>query len=158
MTTIAELGIKVDSGDAAQAATDLDKLAAAGGRAEKAAEGVASGFDKASTSASGLSTAEGKLNETTDQALTRLNAMAKASLESSEYYQRLTTSVTSNTSAVDASSSSVSSLAALRRRLQADSDALVGSTDQLAESTKKAAVATGIVRQGAGCKSVTNSA
>ncbi|PHN54765.1 phage tail protein [Pseudomonas syringae] len=148
MTTIAELGIKVDSGDAAQAATDLDKLAAAGSRAEKAAEGVSSGFDKASTSAAGLNTAETKLNETTEQAMTRLTAMAKASLDSSEYYQRLTTSVTSNTSAVDASSSSVSSLAALRRRLQADSDALVGSTDQLAESTKKAAAATGIEAEG----------
>uniref|UniRef100_UPI000463E3BB phage tail tape measure protein n=1 Tax=Pseudomonas syringae TaxID=317 RepID=UPI000463E3BB len=148
MTTIAELGIKVDSGDAAQAATDLDKLAAAGSRAEKAAEGVSSGFDKASTSATGLNTAETKLNETTEQAMTRLTAMAKASLDSSEYYQRLTTSVTSNTSAVDASSSSVSSLAALRRRLQADSDALVGSTDQLAESTKKAAAATGIEAEG----------
>jgi len=148
MTTIAELGIKVDSGDAAQAATDLDKLAAAGGRAEKAAEGVSSGFDKASTSAAGLATAETKLNETTEQAMTRLTAMAKASLDSSEYYQRLTTSVTGNTAAVDASSSSVSSLAALRRRLQADSDALVASTDQLAESTKKAAAATGIEAEG----------
>ncbi|QXG35483.1 phage tail tape measure protein [Pseudomonas viridiflava] len=148
MTTIAELGIKVDSGDAAQAATDLDKLAAAGSRAEKAADGVSSGFDKASTSAAGLNTAEIKLNETTEQAMTRLTAMAKASLDSSEYYQRLTTSVTSNTSAVDASSSSVSSLAALRRRLQADSDALVGSTDQLAESTKKAAAATGVEAEG----------
>ncbi|MEE4668269.1 phage tail tape measure protein [Pseudomonas alliivorans] len=148
MTTIAELGIKVDSGDAAQAATDLDKLAAAGGRAEKAAEGVSSGFDKASTSAAGLATAETKLNETTEQAMTRLTAMAKSSLDSSEYYQRLTTSVTGNTAAVDASSSSVSSLAALRRRLQADSDALVGSTDQLAESTKKAAAATGVEADG----------
>ncbi|MEE5149109.1 phage tail tape measure protein [Pseudomonas alliivorans] len=148
MTTIAELGIKVDSGDAAQAATDLDKLAAAGGRAEKAADGVSSGFDKASNAASSLSSAEGKLNETTDQAIARLTAMAKASLDSSEYYQRLTTSVTGNTAAVDASSSSVSSLAALRRRLQADSDALVGSTDQLAESTKKAAAATGVEAEG----------
>ncbi|KTB90849.1 phage tail protein [Pseudomonas syringae ICMP 11293] len=148
MTTIAELGIKVDSGDAAQAATDLDKLAAAGARAEKAADGVSSGFDKATSAASGLSTAEGKVNETTDQAIARLTAMAKASLDSSEYYQRLTTSVTGNTAAVDASSSSASSLAALRRRLQADSDALVGSTDQLAESTKKAAAATGIEAEG----------
>ncbi|WP_439851156.1 phage tail tape measure protein [Pseudomonas syringae] len=148
MTTIAELGIKVDSGDAAQAATDLDKLAAAGGRAEKAADGVSTGFDKATSAASSLSTAEGKLNETTDQAIARLTAMAKASLDSSEYYQRLTARVTGNTTAVDASSSSVSSLAALRRRLQADSDALVGSTDQLAESTKKAAAATGVEAEG----------
>lgn len=48
MTSIAELGIKVDSTDAAQASSDLDKLTAAGSRAEKAAEGVARGADKAS--------------------------------------------------------------------------------------------------------------
>jgi lambda family phage tail tape measure protein len=50
MTSIAELGIKVDSTDAAQASTDLDKLTAAGTRAEKAAEGVARGADKATAS------------------------------------------------------------------------------------------------------------
>ncbi|MCP6695856.1 phage tail tape measure protein [Pseudomonas donghuensis] len=47
MTTIAELGIRVDSGDAAHAATDLDKLVEAGGRAEKAATGVEQSAKKA---------------------------------------------------------------------------------------------------------------
>jgi len=47
MTTIAELGIRVDSGDAAHAATDLDKLVEAGGRAEKAAAGVEQSAKKA---------------------------------------------------------------------------------------------------------------
>ncbi|MCP3750783.1 phage tail tape measure protein [Pseudomonas sp. SBB6] len=37
MTTIAELGIKVDSGDAVEAASDLDKLADAGKRSEESA-------------------------------------------------------------------------------------------------------------------------
>lgn len=50
MTSIAELGIKVDSTDATQASSDLDKLAAAGSRAERAAEGLSKGADKASTS------------------------------------------------------------------------------------------------------------
>ncbi|NMY32713.1 phage tail tape measure protein [Pseudomonas sp. WS 5412] len=50
MTSIAELGIRVDSTDAAQASSDLDKLVAAGGRAEKAAERVSKGTDKASAS------------------------------------------------------------------------------------------------------------
>ncbi|MBV1814529.1 phage tail tape measure protein [Pseudomonas viridiflava] len=148
MTNIAELGIKVDSSDAAQATTELDKLAAAGGRAEKAADAVSAGFEKASSSASGLNSAESRLNETTDQAVARLTAMAKASLDSSEYYQRLTTSVTANTAAVDGSASSADSLAALRRRLQAESDALVGSTDQLTTSTKQAAAATGVQAEG----------
>lgn len=148
MTNIAELGIKVDSSDAAQATTELEKLAAAGGRAEKAADAVSAGFEKASSSASGLNSAESRLNETTDQAVARLTAMAKASLDSSEYCQRLTTSVTANTAAVDGSASSADSLAVLRRRLQAESDALVGSTDQLTTSTKQAAAATGVQAEG----------
>lgn len=45
--SIASLGIEVNSGDAVQAATDLDKLAAAGGRAGQAADKVASSAKKA---------------------------------------------------------------------------------------------------------------
>ncbi|MBD1554714.1 phage tail tape measure protein [Pseudomonas typographi] len=45
--SIAQLGIEINSGDAVQAATDLDKFVAAGGRAEQAAEKVASSADKA---------------------------------------------------------------------------------------------------------------
>jgi len=48
MTSIAELGIKVDSTDAAQASSDLDKLTAAGDRVEKSAERVTKGTKKAS--------------------------------------------------------------------------------------------------------------
>ncbi|MBP0943084.1 phage tail tape measure protein [Pseudomonas alliivorans] len=148
MTHIAELGIRIDSSDAAQAAVDLDKLATAGGRAEKAASGIASGFDNASSSAADLVSAQAKLSETTEQAVSRLTAMAKASLESSDYHQRLTHTVIKNTAAVDASGSSATSLAALRRRLQAESDALVGTTEQLADSTKKAALATTLEAEG----------
>ena len=148
MPSIAELGIKVDSTDAAQASTDLDKLTAAGGRAEKAADGVAAGFDKAATATADLSASERKLSETLEEAKARLLATAKASLESSEYYQRLTTSVSTNASAMESSGSSVSSLASLQRRLQAESDALVGSTDRQAEATKKAAAATGVQAEG----------
>ncbi|MFW9088178.1 phage tail tape measure protein [Pseudomonas sp. P2758] len=146
--TIAQLGIEVNSGDAVQAATDLDRLTQAGAKAEKAAEGVAAGFDKAATATTGLATAEGKLSESTEDAMKRLTAMAKASLDSSEYYQTLTTSVNTNSAALENSSSSVSSLAALQRRLQAESDALVGTTDRQAESAKKAAAATGVQAEG----------
>jgi len=146
--TIAQLGIEVNSGDAVQAATDLERLAQAGVKAEKAADGVAAGFEKAAAASTGLATAEGKLSESTEDAMKRLTAMAKASLDSSDYYQRLTTSVTTNSSALDNSSSSVSSLAALQRRLQAESDALVGSTDRQAEAAKKAAAATGVQAEG----------
>lgn len=146
--TIAQLGIEVNSGDAVQAATDLDRLTQAGTKAEKAAEGVAAGFDKAATASTGLATAEGKLSESTEDAMKRLTAMAKASLDSSEYYQTLTTSVNTNAAALENSSSSVSSLAALQRRLQAESDALVGTTDRQAEAAKKAAAATGVQAEG----------
>lgn len=146
--TIAQLGIEVNSGDAVQAATDLDRLTQAGVRAEKAAEGVATGFDKAATATAGLATAEGKLSESTDDAIKRLTAMAKASLDSSEYYQTLTTSVNTNATALENSGSSASSLAALQRRLQAESDALVGSTDRQAEAAKKSAAATGVQAEG----------
>ncbi|HCS43773.1 MAG TPA: phage tail tape measure protein, partial [Pseudomonas sp.] len=146
--TIAQLGLEVNSSEAVQAATDLDKLTQAGANAEKAADGVSAGFDKASVAASELSSAGKKLAETTDEAKARLLAMAKASLDSSDYYQTLTTSVNSNSTALNASGSSVSSLAALQRRLQAESDALVGTTDKVAEATRQAAAATGVQADG----------
>ena len=148
MSTIAELGIAVNSGEAVKATSDLENLAQAGAKAEKAADGVSAGFEKAATATAGLSASERKLSETLDEAKARLLAMAKASLESSEYYQRLTTSVNTNASAMESSGSSVSSLAALQRRMKAESDALVGSTDRQAEATKKAAAATGVQAEG----------
>lgn len=148
MSTIAELGIAVNSGEAVKATSDLENLAQAGAKAEKAADGVSAGFDKAATATADLSASERKLSETLDEAKARLLATAKASLESSEYYQRLTTSVNTNASAMESSGSSVSSLAALQRRLQAESDALVGSTDRQAEATRGAAAATGVQAEG----------
>ncbi|WP_288074409.1 phage tail tape measure protein [Pseudomonas sp.] len=148
MSTIAELGIAVNSGEAVKATSDLENLAQAGAKAEKAADGVSAGFDKAATATADLSASERKLSETLDEAKARLLATAKASLESSEYYQRLTTSVNTNASAMESSGSSVSSLAALQRRMKAESDALVGSTDRQAEATKKAAAATGVQAEG----------
>ncbi|MEG5263228.1 phage tail tape measure protein [Pseudomonas sp. JDS28PS106] len=148
MTSIAELGIKVDSGDAAQAATELDKLAAAGGRAEKAAEGVASGFDKASTSAAGLSSAEDRLSETTEEAMARLTAMAKASLESSQYVQGLGGSVTSTASAMDGGKAAARDWSAEIAAINSRAQALLATEDRLAEESRKAAAATGVQAEG----------
>ncbi|MFL1527831.1 phage tail tape measure protein [Pseudomonas sp. O230] len=142
--TIAQLGIEVNSGDAVQAATDLDRLTQAGVKAEKAAEGVAAGFDKAATATAGLATAEGKLSESTDDAIKRLTAMAKASLDSSEYYQSLTTSVNSNSAAMDAARASTTDFAAIQRNL----NTLTPSLDQQTEATKRAAAATGVQAEG----------
>lgn len=79
MSTIAELGIAVNSGEAVKATSDLENLAKAGAKAEKAADGVSAGFDKAATATADLSASERKLSETLDEAKARLLATAKAS-------------------------------------------------------------------------------
>ncbi|WP_455923269.1 phage tail tape measure protein [Pseudomonas putida] len=148
MTNIAELGIAVDSGDAVQAATDLDKLTQAGARAEKAAEGVTSGFDKAAASAKDLSSAEGKLSESTDDAVARLTAMAKASLEASEYHKSLTSGVTDASSAMKGGSTAAKDWAAEQATINARGQALLETESRLAEEAKKAAAATGVQAEG----------
>ncbi len=148
MTNIAELGIAVDSGDAVQAATDLDKLTQAGARAEKAAEGVTSGFDKAAASAKDLSSAEGKLSESTDDAVARLTAMAKASLEASEYHKSLTSGVTDASSAMNGGSTAAKDWAAEQATINARGQALLATESRLAEEAKKAAAATGVQAEG----------
>jgi G:T/U-mismatch repair DNA glycosylase len=97
--TIAELGIAVDSGDAVQAATDLDKLTEAGNKAEKAADDVTAGFKKTADAADKLAEAEARAAQATADAKARLLETATASLKNSEYYQRLTTSVTGTATA-----------------------------------------------------------
>ena len=148
MTDIASLGIEVQTGDVTKAATELDKFVQAGEKAEKAAEGVGQSFEKASTAATGLTSAETKLGESTEDAKTRLLAMAKASLDSSEYLKSLASSVNSSTSAMDAARAITTDFAALNRRLKADADALVGSVDEQAQSTRQAAAATGVQADG----------
>lgn len=148
MTNIAELGIAVDSGDAVQAATDLDKLTEAGSKAEKAADDVTAGFKKTADAADKLAEAEARAAQATADARARLIETANTSLKNSEYYQRLTTSVTSTAGAMDASRDSTASLAALQKRLQAESDALVGVNQQGAKAAKEAAEATGAQAEG----------
>ena len=145
---IASLGIAVQTGDVTKASTELEKLVQAGEKAEKAAEGISEGFGKASAAASGLSGAENKLAETTEDAKARLLAMAKASLDSSEYLKSLASSVNTSTAAMDAARATTSDFAALNRRLKADADALVGTVEQQAQSTRQAAAATGVQADG----------
>ena len=145
---IASLGIAVQTGDVTKASTELEKLVQAGEKAEKAAEGISEGFGKASAAASGLSGAETKLAETTEDAKARLLAMAKASLDSSEYLKSLASSVNTSTAAMDAARATTTDFAALNRRLKADADALVGTVEQQAQSTRQAAAATGVQADG----------
>jgi lambda family phage tail tape measure protein len=142
--TIAQLGIEVESGEAVQAATDLDKLTQAGVKAEKAAEDVSAGFDKAAAAAAKLAAAEAKAAEETDKAKARLLETAKASLEASEYYQRLTTSVTNTAGSMDKAGASVTDFAAIQRNL----NTLTPTIDQQTEATKCAAAATGVQTEG----------
>jgi lambda family phage tail tape measure protein len=146
--TIAALGIAVDSGDAAQAASDLDKLTEAGANAEKAADGVTTGFKKTADAADKLAEAEARAAQATEDAKARLLETAQTSLKNSEYYQRLTTSVTSTAGAMDVSRDSTASLLALQKRMQAESDALVGTTQDSAKAAKDAAAATGVQAEG----------
>jgi len=146
--TIAELGIAVDSGDAVQAATDLDKLTEAGANAEKAADGVTTGFKKTADAADKLAEAEARAAQATEDAKARLLETAQTSLKNSEYYQRLTTSVTSTAGAMDVSRDSTASLLALQKRMQAESDALVGTTQDSAKAAKDTAAATGVQAEG----------
>ncbi|MBH3360437.1 phage tail tape measure protein [Pseudomonas guariconensis] len=80
MTTIAELGIRIDSGDAVDAASDLDRLVDAGGRAEKAAAGVEQSARKAGQAlkeqAGDLSSLLGEIDPTV-KALGRLDDLEK---------------------------------------------------------------------------------
>lgn len=148
MTDIASLGIEVQTGDVTKAGAELDKFVQAGEKAEKAAEGIGQSFDKASAAATGLSGAETKLAETTEEAKTRLLAMAMASLDSSEYLKSLASSVNSSTSAMDAARATTTDYAALNRRLKADADALVGTVDKQADASRLAAAATGVQADG----------
>lgn len=145
---IASLGIAVQTGEVTKANNELEKLVQVGEKAEKAAAGISDGFDKASAAASGLSSAETKLAETTEDAKARLLAMAKASLDSSEYLKSLASSVNSSTSAMDAARATTTDFAALNRRLKADADALVGTVEQQAQSTRQAAAAIGVQADG----------
>ncbi|SEB99628.1 phage tail tape measure protein, lambda family [Pseudomonas mohnii] len=119
-----------------------DKIAQSSEKTGKAAAGIAAGFDKAAAAANGLSSAEGKLSESADAALARLTAMAKSSLDASEYYQRVTASISSNTSALEAAKSSGTDYAAMQKRFKAESDALAVATDRSTASSQKASAAT----------------
>ncbi|MFK3794719.1 phage tail tape measure protein [Pseudomonas sp. NPDC088444] len=145
---IASLGISIDTSDVAKASTDLDKLADVGEKAEKAADGVSTGFKKTADAAEKLAEAEAKAAQATEDAKARLLETAQTSLKNSEYYQRLTSSVTSTAGAMDVNRDSTASLLALQKRMQAESDALVGTMQDEAKAAKDAAAATGVQAEG----------
>lgn len=148
MTNIASLGIQVDSGGAVEAKDNLDQLALAGQKAEKAAEGLSTSFDKASSSAGALASAEGRVAESTDEAMTRLTAMAKASLEASDYHKSLAASLTNTSSAMGSASSAATDWSAYQAEINARARALIETEERLADSVRQAAAATGVQGEG----------
>lgn len=117
MTSISELGIKVDSTDAVQASTDLDKLTAAGDRAEK------------STNA---------LGETSDQAKARILELAKAAVAARESQQNLSSVATGLSEAQQGLITSTNGSAQAQAQAAAAQRATVVTTDRLAASSAKA--------------------
>lgn len=117
MTSISELGIKVDSTDAVQASTDLDKLTAAGDRAEK------------STNA---------LGETSDQAKARILELAKAAVAARESQQNLSSVATGLSEAQQGLITSTNGSAQAQAQAAAAQRATVVTTDRLAVSSAKA--------------------
>jgi lambda family phage tail tape measure protein len=145
---IASLGISIDTSDVAKATDSLDKVVQSGEKAEKAAEGVAAGFGKASSAAAELTASEGKLAESTDDAKARLLAMAQASLDASEYHKNLNTSLSSSASAMQGAGRATTDWAAVQAQANARGQAILETEARLAEETKKAAAATGIQAEG----------
>jgi len=122
MTSISELGIKVDSTDAVQASTDLDKMTAAGDRAEK------------STTA---------LGETAEQAKARILELAKAAVAARESQQNLSNVATGLSEAQQGLITSTNGSAQAQAQAAAAQRATVVTTDRLAVSSAKASAVTG---------------
>ncbi|WP_236185095.1 phage tail tape measure protein [Pseudomonas protegens] len=120
MTTIAELGIKVDSDDAVQASSNLDQMAAAGARVEKTTEA---------------------LGETFDQARARLLQLGKEAVAAKEAQAGLANVATGLSEAQQGLISSTSAAAQAQAQVAAAQRATVVSTDSLASSSTRASAA-----------------
>lgn len=159
MTQTSRLVLEIDSRDAEQKAEDVRKalgaLEAVGLRVKPAMDQAGAGIDGAGNSArkaagsidvladssekSGASTK--KAAETYDQARGRLVEMAKSSLQASEYIKAMSTSTEKAGSVFDVAGGKASNLAALAKRLQAESDANALANGRQADSSRKAAAA-----------------
>lgn len=154
------LVLEIDSRDAEQKAADVRKalgaLEDAGVRVKPAMDKAGAGIDgvgKTATkagerlgqlgkSAEGSAKSTASSSESYAEASARLLAMATNSLQASDYVKSLTASTSAASVSFDAASDKVRSLSSLAARLRAESDALVGSTDKAAASTRQSSVAT----------------
>ncbi|MBW0236353.1 phage tail length tape measure family protein [Pseudomonas sp. D1HM] len=154
------LVLEIDSRDAEQKAADVRKalgaLEDAGVRVKPAMDKAGAGIDGVGKTASKAGESLGQLGKSADgsaksttsssesyaEASARLLAMATNSLQASDYVEALSASTSAASVSFDAASDKVRSLSSLAARLRAESDALVGSTDKAAVSTRNASVAT----------------
>lgn len=154
------LVLEIDSRDAEQKAADVRKalgaLEDAGVRVKPAMDKAGAGIDgvgKTATkageslgqlgkSAEGSAKSTASSSESYAEASARLLAMATNSLQASDYVKSLTASTSAASVSFDAASDKVRSLSSLAARLRAESDALAGSTDKAAASTRQSSVAT----------------
>ncbi len=121
MTSISELGIKVDSTDAVQASSDLDKMTAAGTRAERATD---------------------SLGETAEQSKARILELAKAAVSAKEAQQNLSNVATGLSEAQQGLITSTTASAQAQAQSAAAQRATVVTTDKLAISSAKASAVT----------------
>ena len=120
MTTIAELGLAVNSESAVQAADNLEGMVEAGARAEQAINKVA---------------------ETSEQAKARLLALGKAAMESSSYQEALNRAYEATAGASAAAArEQLNQSAALRQSAKAASESSVAQ-EKVAASEKKTTAA-----------------
>lgn len=139
-----------------QVVKELQSLNAKQDAAAKLIESLGLSLSKASTSFLDVASSAGKLKpsndaaaasiekvgETAAQAEARLLAMAKRSLEASEYVNALSTGTGKAANSFDYAADKAERLSELARRMRAESDANVKTNNTLADGTRKAAVAT----------------
>ncbi|WP_228394193.1 phage tail length tape measure family protein [Pseudomonas helleri] len=139
-----------------QVVKELQSLNAKQDAAAKLIESLGLSLSKASTSFLDVASSAGKLKpsndaaaasiekvgETAAQAEARLLAMAKRSLEASEYVNALSTGTGKAANSFDYAADKAERLSELARRMRAESDANVKTNNTLADGTRKAAIAT----------------
>lgn len=129
MTTIAELGIQVDSGDAVDAASDLDRLTDAGKRTEDSAEKAGRAWESALTDMRG----------DTRQIVQELQAL---NAKQSEMAQQMATVGRAVTSTSTALNSATANMAAYRSGTEQASEAqatLTSASDAAAQAGRRCA-------------------
>lgn len=161
MTQTSRLVLEIDSRDAEQKAADTRKalealealgiptqrsMAKAGSGMEsagKSAEKATGSIDNLAESSAGAGATTQKASETYGQASARLLAMAKSSLEASDYVKTLSASTLKAGGSFDVAADKARSLTELARRFREESDANVGTNIKQADTVRKAASATG---------------